>query len=85
MDSSSVIDAALPDFDIHVWGEYDVPGCSIREVTISGTHRGEYFGIAPTGKRVTFNSTDIIKVRDGFMVEHWGAADLFGLTRQLKG
>ena len=50
----------------------------------TGTHKGEYLGIAPTGKRVTFNSTDIIKVRDGFMVEHSGAADLFGLTRQLK-
>jgi hypothetical protein len=33
---------------------------------------------------VTFNSTDIIKVRDGKFVEHWGAADLFGLIQQLR-
>ena len=50
----------------------------------SGTHKGEYLGIAPTGKHVTFNSTDIIKVRDGKFVEHWGAADLYGLTQQLR-
>lgn len=50
----------------------------------SGTHRGEYLGVAPTGKRVTFNSTDIIRVRAGKFVEHWGAADLFGLVAQLR-
>jgi predicted ester cyclase len=50
----------------------------------SGTHRGEYLGIPATGKHVTFNSTDIMKVRDGLFSEHWGAADLFGLINQLK-
>lgn len=50
----------------------------------SGTHRGEYLGVAATGKRVTFNSTDIIRVRGGKFVEHWGAADLFGLVAQLR-
>lgn len=49
-----------------------------------GTHRGEYLGVAPTGKRVTFNSTDIMRVRAGKFVEHWGAADLFGLVAQLR-
>ena len=46
------ITAVLPDFEITVTAEYDTPGCSIREVTISGTHKGEYFGIPPTGRRV---------------------------------
>ena len=32
---------AFPDFTIDVWGEYDLPGCSIREVTLAGTHEGE--------------------------------------------
>jgi predicted ester cyclase len=54
-------------------------------VVYAGTHKGEYLGVQPTGKRVTFNSTDIIKVRDGKFVEHWGAADLFGLIQQLRG
>jgi predicted ester cyclase len=50
----------------------------------SGTHQGEYLGVAATGKRVTFNSTDIIRVRKGKFFEHWGAADLFGLLAQLR-
>jgi predicted ester cyclase len=48
-------DAAFPDFRIDVWGEYDLPGCSIREVTISGTHKGDWCGVAGTGRRVKFH------------------------------
>jgi predicted ester cyclase len=51
----------------------------------SGTHQGEYFGVAPTGKRLTFNSTDIFIIRNGQLAEHWGAADLLGLMQQMKG
>lgn len=50
----------------------------------TGTHKGEYLGIEATGKRVSFNSTDIMKVSGGQFVEHWGAADLAGLTQQLR-
>ncbi len=50
----------------------------------SGTHSAEYLGVPATGKFVTFNSTDIMKVRDGRFAEHWGTADLYGLTNQLR-
>jgi steroid delta-isomerase-like uncharacterized protein len=41
------IAAALPDLHIDVVSEYDVPGCSIREVVITGTHLGEFAGVKP--------------------------------------
>ena len=53
-DFYTVIHAAFPDFQITVTGEYDVPGCSIREVTISGIHAGEYCGIAGSGNSFVF-------------------------------
>jgi steroid delta-isomerase-like uncharacterized protein len=46
------IAAALPDLHIDVVSEYDVPGCSIREVVITGTHQGEFAGVKPLGNRV---------------------------------
>ena len=46
------IAAALPDLQIKVLSEYDVPGCSIREVVISGTHQSEFAGVKPLGNAI---------------------------------
>lgn len=46
------IAAAFPDLHIAVFSEYDAPGCSIREVVITGTHTGEYMGLKPLGNKV---------------------------------
>lgn len=46
------IAAALPDLQIEVLSEYDVPGCSIREVVITGTHKGEFAGVKPLGNMI---------------------------------
>ena len=47
------ISAALPDFQVTVTGEYDTPGCSVREATIKGTHLGQYCGVPASGNLVT--------------------------------
>ena len=48
-----ILSTALPDVTIRVNSAYDVPGCSIRELTVSGTHQGDYSGAPPLGKRVS--------------------------------
>jgi predicted ester cyclase len=54
-DFYQAVDAAFPDFEANVWGEYDSPGCSVREITVLGTHKGEWCGVAGTGRRVKFH------------------------------
>ena len=49
------VGAAFPDFKANVFGEYDSPGCSVREITVQGTHKGEWCGVAGTGRRVKFH------------------------------
>lgn len=51
--------------------------------TFSGTHRGEMFGIAPTGKQVTFSVVHVDRVVNGKVVEHWGQGDTITLMQQL--
>jgi predicted ester cyclase len=47
-------------------------------ITASGTHSGEWIGIAPTGKKVTFTGVNVDRVVAGKLVEHGGAANMLG-------
>ena len=48
-----------------------------------GTHRGEFLGIAPTGKAIQFETVDAMRVRDGKITDHWGVANLYSVLQQL--
>jgi predicted ester cyclase len=55
-------------------------------MTWEGTHRGEFMGIAPTGKRVGYQRIEVWRLEDGKFAEHWGHFDfyaLYGLLREL--
>ena len=52
-------------------------------VILTGTHRGELAGIPATGKSVEFDCTDIIRVEDGKVAEHWGTTDNMSLMQQI--
>lgn len=51
--------------------------------TFSGTHRGEFQGIAPTGKSVTMSGMAFWRMMDGKIAEHWVETDSVGLLQQL--
>jgi len=40
-------------------------------LTYKGTHKGDYMGAKGSGKKIEFKAVDIIKIKDGKMVEHW--------------
>jgi predicted ester cyclase len=48
-----------------------------------GTHRGEFMGIAPTGREVTFEGLSLDRVVDGKIVENWVEMDLEVILEQL--
>jgi steroid delta-isomerase-like uncharacterized protein len=80
---AAMLRGAFPDFeatidDIIAEGDKVV----IRQ-TWRGTHKGEFMGVPPTGKRVRFGVIDIIRVDGGKFVEHWGQMDTMGLMQQL--
>jgi predicted ester cyclase len=51
--------------------------------TVSGTQRGEFEGIQPTGKRVNWFGSDFLRVEGGRIVAGWFVDDSLGLLRQL--
>jgi steroid delta-isomerase-like uncharacterized protein len=55
----------------------------VMRFTSRGTQRGEFLGIAPTGKRVTVTGTGTYRMEGGKIKEGWVNQDLFGLLQQL--
>ncbi len=52
-------------------------------VTMSGTQKGEFMGVAPTGRRVSINAFVIFEIRDGRIQKTTELVDLLGTMRQL--
>jgi steroid delta-isomerase-like uncharacterized protein len=51
--------------------------------TISGTHRGDFMGVAPTGKHISARGMQIARFERGKIVERWGSSDELGILKQL--
>jgi len=75
--------AAFPDFraEIH-WQAADGELVTTFK-TYHGTHEGAFLGVAPTGRKIHFETVDVMRVRNGKITEHWGVANLFSLMQQL--
>jgi predicted ester cyclase len=55
----------------------------VTRKTFHGTHEGEFIGIPPSGKTVTIELIDIVRISEGMVVEHWFIGDNLGMMRQL--
>ena len=51
--------------------------------TLTGTHNGEFNGVAPTGKTIKVRGVQIGRFEDGKIVERWGSSDELGILKQL--
>jgi predicted ester cyclase len=57
----------------------------ITRCRFTGTHTGEFRGIAPTGTKVSIAGIHIDRFQGDSLVAHRGQLDLHGLLEQLKG
>jgi steroid delta-isomerase-like uncharacterized protein len=55
----------------------------VTKKTFTGTHTAELNGIPPTGKRVSITYVDILRLRDGKIIEHWLSMDQLSFMQQL--
>ena len=66
-----------PDYKMKIIKQFCDGDYVISEFIMEVTHKGEWIGIKPTGKRLVFTGVDIDKVIDGLIVEHGGAVNTF--------
>ena len=74
---------AFPDFTHNVEQILAVDGMVVLRATDRATHTGDFQGIAPTGRRVSFGQIGIYRMVDGKIAEIWEEADIMGLMQQL--
>jgi steroid delta-isomerase-like uncharacterized protein len=75
--------AAFPDFRYEVEDVISEDDkIAVRDV-FTGTHRGDFMGIPPTGNRVAMEAIHIYRFSAGKLAEHWVARDDLGMMRQL--
>lgn len=51
--------------------------------TLTGTHEGDFNGVAPTGKAIEVRGVQIGRFEDAKIVERWGSSDELGILKQL--
>ena len=51
---------------------------------IVGTNEGSLYGMPPTGKQITVQGMDIVRIADGKIVEEWTNRDNAGLMMQIR-
>ena len=66
-----------PDYTMKIIRQYLDGEYVISEFIMQGTHKGEFIGIKPTNKVLTFSGVDIDRVVNGRIIEHGGATNTF--------
>lgn len=74
---------AFPDLHISVEDQIAEGDKVVSRNIVTGTHQGDYMGLAATGKSVTYNEIFIVRFAAGRIAETWGVVDVLAQMRQL--
>lgn len=76
--------SAFPDFTITPQRMVADDDTIAFAYTLTGTHQGEFEGVAATGRRIEVRGLQLGRFEDGQIVERWGATDMAVLLSQLR-
>lgn len=74
---------AFPDLqfeEAHLVAEGDLV---FAHLIAQGTHRGDFAGVAATGRTVSVAAMSVVRIADGKIVERWNITDFPALMRQI--
>ena len=75
---------AFPDLKVVIHDQVAQDDKVTTRKSFHATHKGDFFGVPATNKNVVMEVIDIIRLRDGQFVEHWGILDTQGLMAQIS-
>jgi steroid delta-isomerase-like uncharacterized protein len=74
---------AFPDMKVVIDQTIEQGDKVVARWTSTMTHKGEFLGFAPTGKKATITGTSIQRISNGKIVEGWDNWDQLGLLVQI--
>jgi predicted ester cyclase len=79
----AVLLAGLPDLQLHVEDLIGEDDKVVARIVVTGTHRGVYMGVEPTGKAISYDEIFIFRFANGRVIETWGVVDVLSQMKQL--
>ena len=74
---------AFPDFRMEIDDMIAEGDKVFLRARMLGTHKGDFAGIAPTGRKIDVRFADFVRIQSGRVVEHWGITDTGAMMQQL--
>jgi len=82
-DIMKMFNTAFPDLKFTIEDQIAEGDKVVSRVTTEGTHKGEYQGVAPTGKKVRSTVIAINRIVDNKIAERWTELDNLGIMQQI--
>jgi len=74
---------AFPDLKVVIHDQVAEEDKVTTRKTFHATHKGDFFGIPASDKKVVMEIIDIIRLRDGKFIEHWNVLDWQNVIAQI--
>ena len=74
---------AFPDIHVEVADTISEGDKIAARCIVTGTHRGNSLGVAPSNKPVRFTGVAILRIKDGKIAEAWNSFDFQTLSKQI--
>jgi predicted ester cyclase len=81
---SAILRPAFPDLTVDIYDQVAEGDKVVTRKAILGTHKGNLFDIPPTGQKIRIDVIDIVRIKDGKYIEHWGINTLQAVLSELK-
>ena len=82
-DTTKLFMKAFPDMRV-IFKDTIAEGDKVmNRFTVKGTHKGNFMGIKPSGRKIAYEEIIILRLKDQKIVEHWALADALTLMQQI--
>ena len=80
----NLIRGAFPDFHNQIKELAGDENRVAARLVYTGTHRGEIFGIPPSGRQIEYDGAAFFRMEAGLIVDGWVLGDTFHLRQQIE-